>query len=100
MAFDLEHWQQKVRAWWAEHGLHIEATPIESAYTLLAASADEPGPAMMALMGIAAGIGSNLVANVVQNAYDRARGGEQAAQQAGEDVRSGEERQSNHGPMR
>jgi hypothetical protein len=55
---------------------------------------------MMALMGITAGIGSNLVANVVQNAYDHARGGEQAAGQAMEDMRSGEERQSSHRPMR
>jgi formylglycine-generating enzyme required for sulfatase activity len=100
MAFNLDQWRSKVHAWWAEHSPRIKAAPIKSAYPLLAASAwlpflaayaDEPGPAMTALVGITASIGSNLVANVVQNAYDRTRGGEQAAEQAGKDARIHEE---------
>jgi formylglycine-generating enzyme required for sulfatase activity len=100
MAFNLELWQQKVRDWWAKHGPRIKSAPIKSAYPLLTASAwlpflaayaDDPGPAMTALVGITAGVGSNLVANLVQNAYDRARGGEQAAGQAGEDAQTREE---------
>jgi formylglycine-generating enzyme required for sulfatase activity len=100
MDFNLENWREKVRDWWTEHGPHVKAAPIKSAYSLLAASAwlpflaayaDDPGPAMMALMSITAGIGGNLAANVVQNAYDRARGGEQAARQAGKDAQIHEE---------
>ncbi len=97
MAFDLKRWQSEVCAWWAERGPRLRAAPIQSAYALLAASAwlpflaasaDDPGPAMTALVGITAGIGSNLVANVVQRAYDRARGGEQVANQAREDAQT------------
>jgi hypothetical protein len=100
MALNLELWQQKVRAWWTEHSPRIKSAPIKSAYTLLTASAwlpflavyaEDPGPAMMVLMGITAGIGGNLAANVVQNAYDRARGGEQAVEHAGEDSQTREE---------
>ena len=95
MAFDRRRWQSEVRAWWTEHGPGLKAAPIKSAYALLATSAwlpflaaytPDPGAAMIALVGITAGIGGNLVANVVQNGYDRARGGEQAADQAREDA--------------
>jgi len=93
MAFDIKRWQSEVRAWWTEHGPRLKATPIESGYALLAASAwlpflaaytQDPGPATTALVGITASLGSNLVANVVQGTYDRARGGEEVAGQAGE----------------
>ena len=97
MAFDLKRWQSQVHAWWAGHGPGLKAAPIESAYALLAAStwlpllaayADDPGPATAALVTITAGIGTNLVANVVQSAYDRARGGEQVADQASENAQT------------
>lgn len=93
MAFDLKRWQSEVRNWWTEHGPRLKATPIESGYALLAASAwlpflaaytQDPGPATAELVGITAGIGTNLVANVAQRIYDRARGGEEVAGQAGE----------------
>jgi hypothetical protein len=41
MAFDLEHWQQKVRAWWTEHGPRIKTASIKSTCTLRAAYAKE-----------------------------------------------------------
>ena len=94
MAFDLKCWQSEVRAWWADHGPRLKTTSVESAYAALAASAwlpllaayaQDPGPATTALVGITAGIGSNLVANVVQRTYDGARGGEQVTGQARDD---------------
>jgi len=95
MPFDLTHWQSEVRAWWAERAPRLRAAPVESAYALLAASAwlpllaayaQDPGPATTALATITAGIGSNLVANLVQRAHDRAHGGEQVAAQACENA--------------
>ena len=58
MPFNLQHWQTQARAWWAERAPSLKATPIQSAYALLAASAwlpflaayaDDPGPATTAL---------------------------------------------------
>jgi len=95
MPFDLTRWQSEVRAWWAEHSPRLRAAPVESAYALLAASAwlpllaayaQDPGPATTALVTITASIGSNLVANLVQRAHDRAHGGEQVAAQARENA--------------
>ncbi|RLC74264.1 MAG: hypothetical protein DRI81_14120, partial [Chloroflexi bacterium] len=93
MPFNLQHWQQKARAWWTERAPSLKTSPIDSAYALLAASAwlpflaayaNDPGPATTALVTVTAGLGSNLVANLVQGIYDRARGGQQVTSQAQE----------------
>ncbi|HET91868.1 MAG TPA: NACHT domain-containing protein [Chloroflexi bacterium] len=97
MTFDVERWRSQVRAWWIEHGPRIKSSSIQSAYTLIAASAwlpflaayaDDPGPAMTTLVGITSGFGSNLVANLVQRTYDKAQGGEQVSDQAREDAQT------------
>jgi len=94
MPFDRELWRSRVRDWWIEHTSDLKTASIESAYTLLAASAwlpflaayaNDPGPATTALVGITASVGSNLVANLVQGTYDRARGGDQVTDQARRD---------------
>ncbi|HDQ71340.1 MAG TPA: NACHT domain-containing protein, partial [Chloroflexi bacterium] len=97
MSFDVERWRSQVHAWWAERAPDLKSTSIQSAYTLIAASAwlpflaayaDEPGPAMTTLVGITSGFGSNLVANLVQRTYDRAQGGEQVSGQSREDAQT------------
>ena len=97
MSFDVEHWRSQVRAWWTEHEPRIKSSSIQSAYTLIAASAwlpflaaytDDPGAAMTALVSITSGVGSNLVANLVQRTYDKAQGGEQVSDQAREDAQT------------
>ena len=39
MSFDVERWRSQVHAWWAERAPDLKSTSIQSAYTLLAASA-------------------------------------------------------------
>jgi formylglycine-generating enzyme required for sulfatase activity len=81
--FDASTWKSRVAAWWRETAGDLAGTMrrlgVRTAYgtltasawlPLLAAYADDPGPAVTALVGVVSGVGSNLVANLVQGAYE------------------------------
>jgi len=51
---------------------------------LLAAYADDPGPAVAALAGVLSGVGTNLLSNLVQGVYDRSTVPRRAEQEVAE----------------
>jgi predicted NACHT family NTPase len=82
--FDPSIWRERVAAWWRESAPNLGATMrrlgLRTAYGTLAASAwlpllaayaDDPGPAVAALAALTSGVGSNLLSNLVQGAYER-----------------------------
>ena len=96
--FDRSTWKARVRAWWQEAARDLPGTArrlgVRSAYGLLTASAwlpllqvyaEQPGPAVTALVGLVSGVGSNLVANLVQGTYDQATAPGQAEREVRED---------------
>jgi hypothetical protein len=91
--FDRETWQSRIAEWWraAAPDLHgaMQRLGVRTAYgtlvasawlPLLAAYADNPGPAVAALVGVLSGVGTNLVSNLVQGAYNDATTAPQAVE--------------------
>lgn len=89
--FDVPTWKTRVADWWRETAPNLADTAqrlgLNTAYgtltasawlPLLAAYADNPGPAVAALAGVLSGVGTNLLSNLVQGVYDRATAPQQA----------------------
>ena len=105
--FNRATWKSRAAAWWRDAAGDVEGTMrrlgVHTAYGLLAASAwlpllaayaDDPGPAVAALAGVLSGVGTNLLSNLVQGAYDEATAPQKAEQELAErpDLRAEYER--------
>ncbi|HEC36207.1 MAG TPA: NACHT domain-containing protein, partial [Anaerolineae bacterium] len=96
-SFDETTWRSRIAAWWRETARDPAGTMrrlgVRTAYGLLTASAwlpllaayaDDPGPAVAALAGVLSGVGTNLLSNLVQGAYERATAPQRAEQEVAE----------------
>ena len=83
--FDETTWRSRIAAWWRETAQDPEGTMrrlgVRTAYGLLTAGAwlplltayaEDPGPAVAALVGVLSGVGTNLLSNLVQGVYEEA----------------------------
>ena len=95
--FNHATWKSRAAAWWRDAAEDVEGTMrrlgVHTAYGLLAASAwlpllaayaDDPGPAVAALAGVLSGVGTTLLSNLVQGAYDEATAPQKAEQELAE----------------
>ncbi|MFQ6102130.1 MAG: SUMF1/EgtB/PvdO family nonheme iron enzyme [Anaerolineae bacterium] len=96
-SFDETTWRSRIAAWWRETARDPAGTMqrlgVHTAYGLLTASAwlpllaayaEDPGPAVAALAGVLSGVGTNLLSNLLQETYERATAPQRAEQEVAE----------------